>query len=288
MKTFLDVARSHNFTQTAERLGYAQSSVTAQIQKLEAAYGSHLFERIGKKMNLTHAGEELYEYAAQIVQLYEESLVAVKRPCTGSFSIGTFETTLTSYLLPLYLGAFKKEYPQVNIALQEVGENDLLRSIRTGVCDIGLLLGPQFPDPDIVFEQVREEEFVIIAPSDHPLANRERVIPADFTSEDVIMTNQGCVGRDLWTSFLHGNGIDYRVVSEISSLETVKKCVMHGLGISLVPRSIVSHDHDLGKLAILPVEGLNMRKPMYIVYHNRKRISPPMRYFIESLRTQPA
>lgn len=284
LKTFLDVARSRNFTQSAERLGYAQSSVTAQIQKLEAAYGSPLFERIGKKMNLTQAGEELYQYATQIVQLYEESLVAVKRPCAGSFSIGTSETTLTSYMLPLYLGAFKQAYPQMNVALQEVGENDLLRAIRAGECDIGLLVGPQPPDPDIVFEQVREEEYVIIAPDGHPLAHRERVVPADFTREDVIMTSCACYSRNLWESFLRSNRIDYRIVYEISSLETAKNCVMQGLGIALVPRSIIGHDRDRGKLAILSVEGFDIRLPMYIIYHNRKRISPPMWHFIESLR----
>jgi DNA-binding transcriptional LysR family regulator len=284
MKTFLDVARTHNFTQSADRLGYAQSSVTAQIQKLEAAYGSPLFERLGKKMNLTQAGEELYQYASQIVQLYEESLVAVKRPCAGSLTIGTFETTLMSYLLPPYFGEFKKAYPQMNIALQEAGENDLLRMIRAGECDIGMLVGPAEPEPDIVFEQVREEEYVIIAPPDHPLAMRERIAPSDFGPEDVIMTNPNCGCRNMWVSFLRSHNIDYRVASEISSLETVKNCVVLGIGISLVPRSIVGRDRELGKLAVLLVDGLEIRRPLYVVYHNRKRISPPMRHFIESLR----
>lgn len=284
MKTFLDVARSHNFTQSADRLGYAQSSVTAQIQKLEAAYGSPLFERIGKKMNLTQAGEELFRYATQIVQLYEESLVAVKRPCAGNFSIGTFEATLTSYMLPAYLGAFKKTYPQINVSLRETGENDLLRAIRAGECDIGLFVGPLLPDPDIVFEHVREEAYVIIAPPDHPLAHRERIAATDFAQEDVIMTGDSCLCRDLWESSLRSIGIDYRIVYEISNFEAIKNCVMHGLGISLVPRSIIGYERDRGKLAILPIEGVDLRMPMYIVYHNRKSISPPVRHFIESLR----
>jgi DNA-binding transcriptional LysR family regulator len=282
-KTFLEVAKWQNFTRAADSLGYAQSSVTAQIQKLEAAYGIPLFERIGKKIILTKSGEELHRYALKLVELYEESKVTLARASTGSFTLGTFEVTLASYILPAILQQCKEKFPDVTIVYQHVGLNDLLRAIKANECDLGFMVDRKQSDPDLVFEIVREEEYVLIASPRHPLARMNTVMPQQLDDQDIIFSVPGCVCRQLLENLLETNHVRYRVVSEIYSLEAVKACVMNGLGISLVPKTLVAHECRRGELVTLPLVHPPLRLFIQIVYHKKKHITVPMRYFIDSL-----
>ncbi|UJF35258.1 LysR family transcriptional regulator [Paenibacillus hexagrammi] len=288
-KTALEVAKWQNFTKAADMLGYAQSSVTSQIQKLEADYGIEMFERIGKKMKPTPAGEELLRYAAKLVRLYEESKVSVAGQTAGSFILGTFETTLASYMLPPYLGSFKKLYPQFSIVLGEVAENDIYRSIKAGECDMGFVVEDSLLDPDLRFEPIREEEFILIAHPDHPLAQRDVVHPADLNGTELLMSTQGCRCRRLFEQMLRSRQVKYTIPYEINNYETVKKCVMHGLGISIIPKTIVLNEIKTGQLAALPLHYPAFKLMVHLCYHVKKQISKPMRAFIESLcgTTQP-
>ncbi|MGZ4164842.1 MAG: LysR family transcriptional regulator, partial [Tumebacillaceae bacterium] len=105
LQTFCEVAKWGSFTRAADELGYAQSSVTMQIQKLEETYGVVLVERYGRKMRLTDAGEELLRYAKQMVALYEESKASLRQQKTGTLKIGTIETVAAFYL-PAILQTF--------------------------------------------------------------------------------------------------------------------------------------------------------------------------------------
>lgn len=99
LKTFREVAKWGSFTRAAETLGYAQSSITTQIQKLEESYGAVLLERFGRKMRLTMAGETLLQYADDIVRLHEESKEVLSTQSKGTLTIGTIET-LAAFFLP--------------------------------------------------------------------------------------------------------------------------------------------------------------------------------------------
>ncbi|MEI0740326.1 LysR family transcriptional regulator [Paenibacillus sp. JTLBN-2024] len=100
LNTFREVALRQSFTRAAEELGYAQSSVTTQIQKLEKAYGVQLFERFGKGLRLTSAGEELLRFTVQMLDLHQQSKERLGRQSGGTLSIGTIDS-LAAYFLPL-------------------------------------------------------------------------------------------------------------------------------------------------------------------------------------------
>jgi DNA-binding transcriptional LysR family regulator len=282
-KTLLEVAKWQNYTKAADMLGYAQSSVTSQIQKLETEYGVQLFERIGKKMRPTPAGEELLRYASQLIKIYEESKVTISGQTSGSFTIGTFETTLAAYMLPSYLGAFKKMYPQMNIILNEVAEHDLLRAIKAGECDLGFMVDRLGHDADLQFETVRQEEFVLIAEAGHPLSKKKVVLPEDLHGEPFIMTNSICMSRQLLESMLRTHLVQYQLTYQITNHEAIKKCVTHGLGLALVPRTVINEEQKNGQLAVLPLRYPDLKLYIQLVYHKKKYISKPMRAFIDSL-----
>src|SRR5690349_21719254 len=136
--TFRVLARTLNFTRTASELGYVQSSVTAQIQALEAELGVPLFDRLGKRVSLTDGGRQLLEYAERILALADEARAAVSADATprGTLSIGAPET-LCTYRLPAILHAFRDRYPQVQILFRANPVATLRQCVSTGVIDVG-------------------------------------------------------------------------------------------------------------------------------------------------------
>ncbi|MCX8001969.1 MAG: LysR family transcriptional regulator, partial [Anoxybacillus mongoliensis] len=133
LHTFREVAKWNSFTKAGEMLGYAQSSVTTQIKKLEEEFGVVLFERWGGKIKLTSAGVELLEYANKIVSLIDEAKQSVSEQAdlAGSLSIGTIES-VAGFYLPPYLQAFKQKYPRVNLLLQQNICNRLVEGVKEG------------------------------------------------------------------------------------------------------------------------------------------------------------
>lgn len=279
-KTLLEVAKWQNYTKASEKLGYAQSSVTSQIQKLELEYGVEIFERIDKRMRPTPAGEILLKYAAKMLKLYEESKINVAGQTTGSFMIGTHETTLFSYMLPPFLGAFKKCFPNITITIKELLENDTSRALKTGECDLGFIVDRELSDPDLVSQKIQEEEFVIVAAPDHPLAARSSIVPEDLNGAEILMSISGGRCRNLFETMLRKHNITYTLTYEINSYETLKKCAMYGLGICLLPKTTVTAETQNGQLAILPLNYPNFKLHVQLCYHAKRQLSVPMKNFI--------
>ena len=113
--TFREVARWQNFTKAAEKLGYAQSSITMQIQRLEQEYNTVIFERYGRKMRLTQSGQELLKYANHIVSIYQESKEVIALQERGNISISTIET-LAAFFLPRYLQEFRQAFSNIHVS----------------------------------------------------------------------------------------------------------------------------------------------------------------------------
>ncbi|REE83890.1 DNA-binding transcriptional LysR family regulator [Paenibacillus taihuensis] len=251
LRTFREVAKWGSFTKAAETLGYAQSSITTQIQKLEEAYGAVLLERYGRKMVLTMAGEALLQYANYICRLHDESKEVVAKQSKGTLSIGTIET-LASFYLPAYLQAYRKAYPDVNVAIQPGNEPFIIDAVKEGALDIGIILDPPFSDPELDCSILREEPLVIIVSPDHPLAGQGEIGVEDLENESLILTEDGCTYRAMLLKVLKSNQVTFKLSYEFGSLEAIKQCVTYGLGIALLPRIAVTEEVMAGKLAAIP------------------------------------
>src|SRR5262249_53040168 len=131
LQTFIKVAECGSFTKVAEQSGYAQSSITTQIQKLEQSYGVPLFERFGRKVRLTQAGEALQKYALEMLKLYSESQAVVSSQVSGTLTIGTIET-LASFYLPPYIQTLRHLYPRLTISLRSSTEESIIKTVKAG------------------------------------------------------------------------------------------------------------------------------------------------------------
>jgi DNA-binding transcriptional LysR family regulator len=283
-QTFREVALRQSFTRAAEELGYAQSSVTTQIQKLEKAYGVQLFERYSKGLRLTSAGEELLKIAVQMLDLYQQSKEKLTRQGGGTLSIGTIDS-LASYYLPPLIQQIRYKYSDLIIRLQPDREDLIVNKVKEGELDIGLILESKPSDPTLKWLTIREEPLVLIANSEHPLSILDNVEFGHLNGIEWIMTEDSCNYRIMLEKVLRSKGISYRVGLELGNPEAIKRCVMAGSGISLLPKMVAEEEILRGELIVLPFAHPDIRLDLQLVIHPKKWISHALQEFIEILKS---
>ncbi|MCZ8521406.1 MULTISPECIES: LysR family transcriptional regulator [Paenibacillus] len=285
-QTFREVAVRQSFTRAAEELGYAQSSVTIQIQKLEKAYGVPLFERYGRRLRLTSAGEELLKIAVQMLDLYQQSKETITRQGGGTLTMGTIDS-IASYVLPPLIQQLRQNYPDLAIRLQPDRETLIVNKVKEGEIDIGLILDRKPSDPTLQWIMIKEEPLVLIAHADHPLSVLTEVDLGHLSGMVWIMAEESCNYRIMLEKVLRGSGIPYRIGLELGNPEAIKRCVMAGSGISLLPRMAAADEIRRGELAVLPFTHPDIRLDLQMVIHPKKWISQPLLEFMEMLKSSP-
>lgn len=281
--TFREVALRQSFTRAAEELGYAQSSVTAQIQKLERAYGVQLIERYGRKLRLTSPGEELLKHVYRMLEVYEESKDAAASQTKGRIAIGAIDS-LAAYYLPALLHDMRQHYPELTVHLHPGNEPALLERVREGQLDLALLLDDKRPDLSLVCETIREEKLLLVAGRDHPLNGSNLVALDDLQDMEWIMPEESCNYRMMLEHLLRTHGIPYRIGYELGNPEAVKRCVGNGLGIALLPEIVVTEEAARGEIVVLPYEHPGLKLYLQLIMHPKKWLSKPLEVLIQKIR----
>ncbi|PYI57302.1 LysR family transcriptional regulator [Paenibacillus flagellatus] len=283
MRTFRETARQLNMTRAADALGYAQSSVTAQIRKLEQEYGVPLFERDGRGIRLTAGGRQLLAYADRFLDLAEESKQAVSAETAGALAIGTTES-MAAFYLPPYVRRMKLAFPQTELLLQTGNETEVLQGVKRGEYDVGVLLERKCPDPELVCVTLREEPLVLVARPDHPLAGAAEVVPGDFAVHAWVAPERSCAYRNALVGLLADCGVRPQLSCELGSVEAIKRCVLHGLGLSLLPAGAVEAELADGRLVPLPFSHPELRFFVQLVYPAGRWVSRTLTAFVDLLR----
>lgn len=286
LQTFREVAKWQSFTRAAEILGYAQSSITVQIQNLESEFGVALFERWGRKIRLTHAGEVLLDYTEQLLTLLDEAKgqLSEQAQLAGTLSIGTVES-LAAFYLPPYVQKFRLKHPQMRVMLHPGICQELRQGVKDGTYDFAFILDKWQDHPELMTINLGEEELVVVTSPDHRLSQLKHVEATDFSGENWIFTEAGCSYRTLMESVLREAGASVHSALEFGSMEAIKQCVAHDLGIALMPKIVVKDEVNNGKLVILPFSHPDIRVYRQLIYHQKKWIPQAMRYFLELLKT---
>ncbi|MFZ5899557.1 MAG: LysR family transcriptional regulator [Bacillota bacterium] len=275
LKTFQVVATTLSFTQAAVALGYVQSSVTAQIQSLERDLGVHLFDRLGKKIKLTDAGERLLRYADQLLALAEEARTAVAggEGVAGSLTISAPETICT-YRLPPVLQEYRRRYPHVQVVFKPSPVADLRRLVAEGALDVAFVLETPVGAPGLNVRPLVKEEVLVVAPANHHLAGVDEVRAADLAGETILFTGLGCCYRNLFERALIAGGVYPSTALQFESVEAIKQCVITGMGIAALPAVAVAKELTEGKLASLRWADQPLSVVTQMVWHKDKWPSP--------------
>lgn len=271
--TLKTIVEKGGFKKAAEHLGYAQSSVTAHIKELEAEVGKPIFDRLGKKVVLTHYGEQFLPYALKIIELYDQALTTDNEP-TGDLTLGVSES-LMIHRVPSLLVEYKKVYRNVNLSLKSIDFHDIMANLQTGEIDIALVLESDgWKMPELHCEQLVREKMVIISP---PLEK-------NLELGAVLYTERSCSYKAVFNDYLHYKKMKVKESLEFQSIEAIKQCVRSGLGISMVPYFSVQEELENHKLIGEEVEYDLTAVSTYLAYHKDKWLSPSMKSMISLIK----
>ncbi len=242
---FKTVVETGGITRAAERLHRVQSNVTTRIRQLEEDLGVQLFLRQGKRLHVSPAGRTLLAYAERLLALADEARAAVTDATPrGIFRLGAMEST-AAVRLPAPLSAYHRRYPEVSIELRTGNPGQLAELVLSGALEAALAAEP-FADGPFEKVAVFEEPLVIVAAQGH----RAIRSPADPDPGTILTFEPGCPHRKrLEDWFARGDAMPERIV-EMSSYHTILGCAAAGMGISLVPKSVLATFPDRDRLSI--------------------------------------
>ncbi|NOR81338.1 MAG: LysR family transcriptional regulator [Methyloprofundus sp.] len=287
LKIFQEVAVLLNYSAAANKLCLTQPAVSIQIKQLEDNLGLSLFEKIGKKIFLTSAGQELNHFCIDIFSRIEHmdmKLSAMKGQLEGDFLLAA--VTSAKYFTPHLLGVFHKLYPKVSLHLDVVNRSQIIQRLKENKCDL-VIMGLVPEGMRLKCYPIIDNPIVIIANPSHPLALKKNISCAELSKHDFILRENGSGTRKALEDFLLSHDIKLTPSMVLGSSETVKQAVMADLGISVLSRHSITLELATKCLVELDVQEFPLMRRWYVVHHETKQLSPASQAFIDFILYQP-
>ncbi|PZE22536.1 selenium metabolism-associated LysR family transcriptional regulator [Paenibacillus xerothermodurans] len=267
---FYTVAEKGSFSHAAQALHMTQPAVTMQVQSLEDYFGTKLFHRSTKKIELSEAGRTLLPYAKRSIDLMKETDVSMSKfthMLEGRLHLGA-SMTVGEYILPRLLGPFGKEYPNISVSMKVINTKQLLDEVLNHQLNFGLVEA-EVHHPDVHTEAVMNDELMLIVPRDHPLAQKTEITMEEVLEYQFVLREQGSGTRRVMEEEMAKSGFDpgaMKIVMELGSTGAVKSAVEAGLGISILSQSSLKHEAALGVLAVKRIADIRFSRSFYAIY----------------------
>ena len=286
LEIFRALAGELNFTRTAERVNTVQSNVTAQIKALEEELGTKLFDRLAKSVVLTDAGRRFLPYAERALCTMDEGVRVVRSGSEpeGTLTIGSPESVLT-YRLPEVLRGFQKKYPKVELQFRPYWDGSVIAELENGNLDVAIVMSSNADWPQTKSIKLGMERILVLGEPGHPLAKQKAVRPEDIAGQTMLLTETGCGYRRKFERAMAATNLRLGNVTEFSSVEAIKQCMMAGMGLGVLPEIVVARELESGRLTALKWVGPELDIPIHVVWHKDKWVSPNIAAFLDGLKT---
>lgn len=284
LRVFVEVARKLSFVRAAEALHLTPPAVTMQVKELESAVELTLFDREGRKVSLTTAGEYFLVYAKRLLATLkdaDDAMARFRKLESGLLSVGMVATA--KYFVPRLLARFREEHPGVELRLR-VGNNreELVALLQQGEVDLAVMGRPP-REMATRSEPFAGHPHVFIAPPGHPLLALGQVSPSALAPHPLIVREPQSGTRALMDRFFADQRVEPRIAMEMPSNEAIKQAVMAGMGLSFLSLHTMGLELRSKLLVIVPVTGTPLVRTWNIVQMQSKLLSPAaeaLRYFI--------
>lgn len=286
LKTFRTVATLLSFNRAAEVLNYAQSTISAQIKALEEDLGVMLFDRMGKRIVLTEAGELLVQYAQKMLDIEAETMADVKgrNQPQGSLTIRVPQSIANNYL-PKVVSEFRNHFPRVSLNFHTSAFHSLEHELHTGVTDLAFLLAESIQSGNLVAEPLRFERLLMVSDPDNPLARKAKVSLTNLADQSLFLAGSDCGYRMIFEQMLTEANVKPQTLLEFNTVEMLKACLKTSQGVTLMPEVTVRAEIDRGELSILQWEDEFMETAVLMIWHKAKWLSPALQAFLNISRT---
>ncbi len=285
LQAFAKVYDLRSFSRAGEEMMLSQPTISAHVMALEEELDTQLFDRLGRTVLPTQAGNVLYRYCVTIFSQLDHAkadILALSKRVAGDLLIGG-STIPAQYIIPRLVAGFLEKYPEVRIELLGGDTSEIIGQVLDGGIHVGIVGAPAL-QPELISRSILEDELVLIgAPRFVAAAAGDQDWRARLTALPWVMRESGSGTRLALEQALIRSGLDMRdlrTVLQVHSSVAVLQCVEAGLGVSVVSRMAAATYLERGTVVQLPVDGLTMRREFYVVYHGRRYMFPAQRLFL--------
>ena len=284
LNTFKTILETGSFQKAAERLNYAQSTITLQMQLLEQELSVKLFEKIGRKMKLTQAGKELLPYINHVIEAVQqmENYGKSNQELSGTLQIAIPETLL-AYQMPQVLKQFRRKAPNVKLSIHSTNCYEIRAQVMSGAADLGVHYDIGGYANSVIAEELRLYEFILIGSAELDTAE------TDFISQNqrkrlCLLVDQSSYYYKKFREYLQERNIFLESEVNLYSTEAIKQLVKENLGIAYLPRFTVEEELKAHIIQEIPTAIQSKRIGTVCTYHKNKWITPAMEVFLQLLR----
>jgi DNA-binding transcriptional LysR family regulator len=284
LATFVYVAKLKSFSRAGQKVFRSQSAVSAQIRQLEQAYRARLLDRSAKSVELTPAGEVLFEYAERLLRLRDESIQVVADRgdvIQGPLVFGANEATCL-YLLPDIFAEFQRRYPQVHISIYRNFSHKILQRLEDGSIDVGIVTLP-IKSPTLKVHHISRDRLRFMVSSRNPLAHRSKITLEEVAAQPLIFPRTGFT-RQVLDKLFRPYRARMHVVMELPSIGMIKRFVGADAGVSFISESFARDQVKAGEVKLLNVEGVDLWRELGLVYRRDRSLPRAAQALIAVIR----
>jgi len=270
LSAFVSVSEQRSFSKAAEHLFITQPAVSKRISALESELNTRLFDRIGKKVQLTQAGQALLPSALRILAELAESKRAIgnlNEQVSGKLSIATSHH-IGLHRLPPVLRAFTRNYPKVDLDIRFMDSEEACNCVLKGEVELAIATLPETNWPKLHNQVIWRDPLDIVISAQHPQFHSTELSIAQLSKIPAILPSQNTFTRVLLENALGLNQQNLNIAMETNYLETIKMMVSIGLGWSVLPVSMLTSD-----VAILNVQGIEFDRLLGVLNHQQRTLS---------------
>ena len=286
LELFASVARNHSFSRAAKEMHLTQPAVSVQVKNLEDSVGLPLLDYFGRRVHLTDAGRELFTLCETIFQSldrFKMTVADLKGLKQGRLKLAV--TTTAKYFVPRLLGPFCERFPGIDVALKVTNRERTLERIANREDDLYIM--GQLPEGiDAEACPFLENQLVLMARADHPLARQSRIPLQALADQPFLMRERGRARGSPPSSYFARHGFTVRTRMELGSNEAIKNAIVGGLGIAVLSRHTLALEGEHGQIAVLDVEGFPIERHWYVAYPSNRQLSVVARTFCEYLKNE--
>lgn len=269
LEVFLATARHENVTRAAEALAMSQSAASGSLSELENQFGVKLFDRLGKRLQLSELGRQLRPQVENLLaqaQALEQALDG--RAVTGRLRIGA-TLTIGNYIAVSMIADFRQRFPEADIALHVANTEAIAEGVASFELDMGLIEG-ELQRADLDITPWRHDELVVFAAPGHPLADVAALSDADLISLPWIVRERGSGTRQAFDRAMRGILHELHIAMELQHTEAIKRAVEAGLGVGCLSRVCLTDAFKRGSLVPLQVPRRDFQRQWYLITHREK------------------
>ena len=287
LQAFAKVYDLRSFSKAGEEMLLSQPTISAHVMALEEELGTQLFDRLGRTILPTQAGNVLYRYCTAIFSQLDHAraeILALSKRVAGELIIGG-STIPAQYIIPRLVARFLSNYPEVRIEVRGGDTSEIIAMVLGGAVHVGIVGAPA-PQSEIISRPILQDELVVIAPAALAAASATAGdLTARLLAVPWVMREPGSGTQLALEQALTRADIDVRdlrVVLQVHSSVAILECVEAGLGVAAISRMAAANYLERGDISILPTEGLAMRRDFYVVQHGRRYMFPAQRLFLRA------